>query len=110
MPEERHTVRLNVPADVAELAQREARRGVRWRNAPVAALGFAGVLGGINFFIQPSQGAAVIGRSLGPWDQAWNAAFLLGGVLIVLGALRPWPLIEVFGWAVFVPALMAYSV
>jgi hypothetical protein len=109
---EKDTVRLNITPEVVALAEHEARKATRWRNGPVAALGLFGVVGGVSFFVAPTNVAdSPIGRNLsGPGDELWSAAILLGGLLVVVGSLRPWQLVELFGWAVYVPALVAYCV
>jgi hypothetical protein len=111
MPEN-DTVRVNVSPEIAEMVEREARRGVRWRNGPVACLGLLGFIGGVAFFIDPTGvNDSAIGRNLpGPWDELWSAAWTLGGLLVIVGALWPTPLVELFGWAVYVPAMFVYSV
>lgn len=112
MPSDKDTVRVNVTPEVIALAGREARKATRWRNGPVAALGFVGVLAGVTFFVEPNSVArSPIGRNLGgPGDELWTAAMLVGGLLVLIGALRPWQLVEVFGWAIYVPAIIAYAV
>jgi hypothetical protein len=109
---ERDTVRVSIAPEIAALAQQEARRGVRWRNAPVVALGLFGLLAGILFFLDPSSvKESPIGSNLrGPGDEVWTAAMLVGGLLVVVGALRPWTLVELCGWAIYVPGLVAYVV
>jgi hypothetical protein len=104
MPE-KDTVRIDVTPEMATLIEREAMRGVRWRNGVVAVMGLFGVAGGVSFFTDPtSVSSSPIGRNLsGPWDDMWSAAWLLGG-------LRPWQVVELFGWAFYVPAVMAYIV
>lgn len=105
-------MRVRVTPEVAALAQREALRGVRWRNGPVAALGLFGVIGGVSFFLHPaSVDLSAIGRNLnGHADDVWSGAWLIGGLLVIFGALRPHQLVELFGWAIYVPALVAYTV
>lgn len=109
---EKDTVRVNVSPEVAALAERETRRGIRWRNGPVAALGLFGVIGGASFFIDPnSVDLSPIGRNLNsPADDLWSAAWLVGGLMVVVGAMRPWQLLELIGYAIYVPALVAYAV
>lgn len=111
MPES-DTVRVKISPEDAERAEREARRGYRFRESIVAVMGFFGALGGLAFFLDPSSvDESAIGRNLsGPWDELWSAAWLVGGTMIMFGVLRVSKLTELLGWCVFVPAVVMYAV
>lgn len=109
---ERDAVRVNISPETARAVEREARRAYRLRESIVAVMGFFGALGGLSFFVDPSSvDQSAIGHNLtGPWDELWSAAWLIGGLLVMAGVLRPARLVELFGWCIFVPAVIPYAV
>lgn len=99
----------------SELAPGQRRRRPRTRylvaHAFEGAVGFAAVLGGVVYFIDPhSLLEASIGRGLGGLIGVWSVLYFLGGVGILWGLVRPSLRIELVGLCLYMPAVLTNGV
>jgi hypothetical protein len=81
------------------LARKAARSAVRRQGRAIAFLGAALAIAGVRFFTDPtSLERTAVGVALhGYYDEAWSAFYIVGGVLIVYGSMRPSPRAELPG-------------
>lgn len=112
MGPDRSTLRVDVSAEVARDARRTALRAHRLAHGGWAVIGIIVAFGGATFFMDPSSVSnSAIGHQLsGPVDDLWNLAWLIGGVLIAYGCLRPDRIVELAGQLLFVIAVVMYTV
>jgi hypothetical protein len=111
MPE-RDTVRVRLTPQVAADARREATRAYRLAHGGWAVIGLILMIGGLSFFIDPSavHDTPLVQSLHGAFDKVWNGAFLLGGLLLMIGVLIPARVVELWGWCLSATTLVTYGV
>lgn len=81
---------------------------VRRQNRAITFLGLAALVSGLRFWLDPaSLDASSVGRALpGPFDEVWSSLYVVGGVLLIIGAQRPAPRVELPGVTLLLTALV----
>lgn len=100
-----------IKLDALALATAETRRIHRLIGAGSIMLGVLAVLSAYGFFTSDTASRSAIHDQLPDLGETlWNAAWGLGGLVIVYGSMRPRPAIELAGHIIFCAALVPYSV
>jgi hypothetical protein len=104
-------VRVVVAALILSLSNCQAwwlRTLLRMALAPFeTATAVLGTAVALNFYLNPhSLNQSSVGHTLGLLANVWNAFYLVGGVTIMIGILRPSLAVEAFGVAVFGTAIL----
>ena len=83
----------------------------RAANAPMLVLGLLAVLATLQFiFVQDLSSRSILGRELGALDDAYNIAWMVGGLLVIGGVWTVNRLAEAIGCAVYFLAVLANTV
>jgi hypothetical protein len=77
-------------------------------NAWGVLIGGLSVIACVVFFLNPDDtfNATSVSRQLGPWDDAWNVMYGVGGLFMVYGIVKPDRVADVIGLLLFAGATL----
>lgn len=102
---------LDADIQVLEHAARVSVWIQRLSGVGFAFLGLLTVFSALTFFFGPTNDLSAISRQLDDHAEAiWNAAWGLGGILVMFGALRPHILLEMIGQFILGASFVVYLV
>jgi hypothetical protein len=89
----------------------DARRAYLEAHVFELSLAIVAIVTAATFFLSPAtlEGSA-IGHAVHPFDYAWNGLYLAGGLLIVVGLVRPTHRLELAGLIMFGAAITVAGV
>lgn len=97
-----------------EVLEHSARMSIWIQRLSGAGFAFLGVLtifsGLVFFFGPPNQQSAISQQLSDSSESVWNAAWLLAGVLVLIGSLKPGIVIELIGQFILAASFVVYSV
>jgi uncharacterized membrane protein len=88
-----------------ERRQKRLDRAYLFQNGFVALVAILFLVVSVSFFLDPNQ----LGRAIGhvpPWDDYWNAFYLVGSALVLIGLFSRRIAIEAAGHILLVPGLV----
>jgi hypothetical protein len=89
----------------------DLRRGYLRAHVFELLIALLAAIAALGFFLDPNAlERSPVGMTVHPWDQAWNALYFGGGVLIVDGLVRPSARLELAGLWLLASAVLAASV
>jgi asparagine N-glycosylation enzyme membrane subunit Stt3 len=99
-------------SEVSELIKKEAYKAYRMAMSGWLVLSLALITSGVLFFIDPHRAeSSPINHNLnGLFDEGWNALWVIAGISIMYGILRPKRIVEQIGHIILSSSMIPYIV